>query len=240
MSTEFNTDQFSEAYSPGVERDFWHLSRNRIILSYLRCLGPGRVLDVGCGRGILVNYLLSEGVDCFGVELGDPRVPENLHGRLICNRASNDLPKDLRLSIDTLVLADVIEHLPDPATFLQALMVDFPNARGIVITVPARTELWSNYDEHYGHYRRYDLNSLKSEFAAAGIAIVRSSYMFRPLYLAARLLLASQRKRSTRIPPPRLHLLHRLAAGLLYADFACLPAGWYGSSAICAGQRLPG
>jgi hypothetical protein len=107
----------------------------------------------------------------------------------------------------------------------------------LVVTVPARAELWSNYDEHYGHYRRYSLSSLHSELAAAGIQIVMNSYMFRLLYVPTRLLLLLQGGRQTRVQPPRRPLIHRLGAALLYADFTCLPAAWYGTSVICVGRR---
>jgi SAM-dependent methyltransferase len=96
VSTDFSAGQYSEAYGPGVERDFWHLSRNRIILSCLRRLGPGRVLDVGCGRGILVDYLLARGVDCFGVELGAPAMPEHLRDRLFVRTESSGLADGFR------------------------------------------------------------------------------------------------------------------------------------------------
>jgi 2-polyprenyl-3-methyl-5-hydroxy-6-metoxy-1,4-benzoquinol methylase len=236
-SSEFTPAQYSEAYGPGVERIYWHLSRNRIILSFLRRLPPGRVLDVGCGRGILVDYLVRAGVDCYGVELGDPPVPEHLRERLICGTASSALPADFRASVGVIVLGDVIEHLQDPPSFLKTLLADFPAAHSFVVTVPARSELWSNYDEHYGHYRRYDLHSLEAELASAGIGTVESSYMFRILYPLTRLALAFLGKRETRVTAPRRPLIHRLAAALLYADFTLLPAPVYGTSVICSGRR---
>jgi SAM-dependent methyltransferase len=237
MSTEFTPAQYSEAYGPGVENDFWHLCRNRVILSYIRRLNRGRVLDVGCGRGILVDYLFRHGVDCFGVELGQPSVPERLGTRLFCGRASGELPPEFRASVEVVVLADVVEHLPDPAGFLKDLLSDFPRVSDLIVTVPARLELWSNYDEHYGHYRRYDLDSLERLLKSASVEVMRRSYMFRLLYPVVRLMLVVRGKRETLIRPPRRLLLHRLAAALSYLDFTFLPGFVYGTSAICTARR---
>ena len=34
--------------------------------------------------------------------------------------------------------------------------------------MPARQEIWTNYDEFYGHFRRSDLPALRKEVEAAG------------------------------------------------------------------------
>jgi hypothetical protein len=237
MSSEFSPAQYTEAYSPGVEQIYWHLSRNRIILSLLRRLPPGRVLDVGCGRGILVDYLAGTGVDCHGLELGNPPVPDHLRHRVISGKASSDLPPDFRASIRVIILGDVLEHIEDPPSFLKTILADFPAAQYFIVAVPARSELWSNYDEHYGHFRRYSLSSLEAELTLGGIETIESSYMFRLLYPLTRFALALRGKRPTQVNPPKHTAIHRLAARLLYADFALLPAGTYGTSLISSGRR---
>jgi 2-polyprenyl-3-methyl-5-hydroxy-6-metoxy-1,4-benzoquinol methylase len=62
--TEFSGDQYAEAYPPGVEDTYWHIGRNRIIMRQIQAANGSKVLDVGCGRGILVNYLVEHGADC--------------------------------------------------------------------------------------------------------------------------------------------------------------------------------
>jgi SAM-dependent methyltransferase len=237
MNTEFSPAQYTEAYSPGVEHLYWHLTRNRIILSLLRRLPAGRVLDVGCGRGIVVDYLVSAGVDCHGVELGNAPVPDHLRHRVITGVASSGLPPEFRASIRVVILGDVLEHIEDPPSFLRTLLADFASAQHFIVAVPARSELWSNYDEHYGHFRRHTLSSLKAELAHGGIETIETSYMFRLLYPLTRLALAIRGKRPTQINPPRHTAIHRFAARLLYADFVLLPAGTFGTSLISTGRR---
>jgi hypothetical protein len=51
------------------------------------------------------------------------------------------------LHFGAILLRDVVEHIEDAGTFLRDLLRAFPNARHVLIAVPARMELWSNYDE---------------------------------------------------------------------------------------------
>ena len=232
--SEFSRNQYSEAYPPGIEHTYWHLARCRILEKQVLAGGGRRVLDVGCGRGIVVDYLVSRGIDCLGVELADVAIPERHKGRITTGTPFADLSEHLRSSIDTVILGDVIEHLSDPVQFLFQLRQSLPHLRTMIVTVPARKELWSNYDEHYGHYCRYDLDMLRGNMEEAGLHPVEIGYMFRLLYLPARLLLASARNRTVRPRPAgSFGLVHKLVAKLILADYHLLPAGVYGTSVIC-------
>jgi hypothetical protein len=133
-STEFNQPEFDLAYPPGVEFNSWTVARHHILgraLARRRWL-EGEWLEVGCGRGIVLQFLRARGLEVRGVELA---------------LAERSRPGGV-------VLLDVIEHLPDPVAFLQRLGESLPNVRRWVITVPAHPELWSNDNEFSGHPRR--------------------------------------------------------------------------------------
>ena len=237
--TQFNRDQYAEGYAPGSEKNFWHVARNWIIKREILSLGVGRVLDIGCGRGILVDYLNRRGLDCFGAELGEVEVPIHLQKRIFAGIAATDLPAAFRDSVDIIVLGDVLEHLPEPVVFLQSLIRAFPGVKGFVIAVPARAELWSNYDEYYGHYRRYDLAEFRKTVEEGGLSVTGIQYMFRLLYPAARAILMTRRRRGTSMSSPgALRFVHWIAAAFVVADFLLLPAGVYGTSIICRARRL--
>src|ERR1051325_3501464 len=72
--TAFTDEQYANPYPPGIERSYWHRARNRILLRRLApVLAPrARILDIGCGPGIVVDHLRREGLDCAGVDLGTP------------------------------------------------------------------------------------------------------------------------------------------------------------------------
>ena len=232
-TTGFHAEQYAEAYPPGAEDTYWHIARNRILARHIRAACPSRVLDVGCGRGILVEYLVRHGVDCYGVELAEVTVPETLHGRIFAGIAAQNMPAQLRASIDVMVLGDVIEHLEKPVEFLRSLIAAFPVAKTVIITVAARPELWSNYDEHYGHFRRYTLDSLGEIVEQAGLGVKHLSHMFRLLYVPAWLVLRLRGKRATRFDASGARWMHCLLAAAIEAEYLVLPGCIYGTSAIC-------
>ena len=234
--THFTIEDFSEAYPPGVEDTYWHLARNRIIEGQIRDCGKDgpRVLDIGCGRGILISHLVKRGIDAYGVDQENVASTNLLHGRTFSQMSAEELPEDFRKSVDVIVLGDVIEHLPEPQQFLASIRKSFENAGTFVITVPARQEIWSNYDTRYRHYRRYDLQLLRETVESVGLKTLELRYFFRPLYCAARVQLALVRSRSTKVNGPgRLRWLHSLLAQMMLAEYQLLPAGMHGTSAIC-------
>jgi 2-polyprenyl-3-methyl-5-hydroxy-6-metoxy-1,4-benzoquinol methylase len=232
--TEFDQEQFSSAFPVGLSNHYWNLVRNRMMLNRVKRLGGGRVIDVGCGPGIVVDYLRQEGVDCTGVELAPLKISEHLHEFIRTGMSAQDLPEKERYSTDIIILGDVIEHLPDPAAFLKSLSSAFPNLKGFIIAVPARKELWSNYDAYYGHFRRYDLELARNTIAAAGLTTIDAQYLFRLLYLPARILLAMKGGRTTKIKAPVgvLRFVHKIISYVLLADAFGLPKALPGTSLL--------
>jgi len=233
-NTEFNQEQFSSAFPLGLSAHYWNLVRNRMMLDRVKRLGGGRVLDVGCGPGIVVDYLRQKGVDCTGVELAPLKVSEHLNEFIRTGMSALDLPEKERYLTDIIILGDVIEHLPDPAVFLKSLSGAFPNLKGFIIAVPARRELWSNYDAYYGHFRRYDLELARDTIATAGLTTIDAQYLFRLLYFPARLLLAIKGRRTTKIKAPVgvLRFLHKIIFYILLADAFSLPKALPGTSLL--------
>jgi SAM-dependent methyltransferase len=208
-STAFSERQYDLPYSVGVERHFWNYARLRIIERHLRRLNRRRtsdhdaiILDVGCGVGLTVAHLRGAGFDCFGVELGHPKIRPGLDNFVTVDTDANHLPFEIRERTDTILLLDVVEHIQDPVVFIEDLRANFPSLRHILITVPARMELWSNYDTYYGHFLRYDKPSLVSLFDPAALEIITLKYIFISLYPVMWLLLRLFRRRSLTTTPP--------------------------------------
>lgn len=236
--TEFDARQFDAAYPPGIEHHYWTRARHAILAAELRRASivpsAGIVLDVGCGVGLAVEHLRSKGYDARGVEIATPSISEARQGFVRVGISHRDLPADERASVTTVLLLDVIEHLAEPASLLRELAADLPNLRHIVLAVPARAEIWSNYDVAYGHQRRYDLAMIEPLAAAVGAEVLRAGYCFHALYWAARVLLArpSARRHEHIVPPAgaAARLVHRLLAGALIVDDRLLPRRARGSS----------
>jgi SAM-dependent methyltransferase len=236
----FDLEQYGDAYPPGIEAHYWHQARNAIILGKLRSLtGLERaVLDVGCGAGITVAHLRAHGIESYGVEAGQP---EHVVAGASAFVQTGTHPADFRLvpreRIGTVLLLDVIEHVEVPEALIGQCLRDLPAARHLLVTVPARTEIWSVYDEHYGHRRRYDLDALAQLASRCGLDYVTGGYFFHALYLAARLLKALDVRRETQVDPPRLPPLHRLLGAAFVLEERLLPGQAPGSSAYAVLRR---
>jgi 2-polyprenyl-3-methyl-5-hydroxy-6-metoxy-1,4-benzoquinol methylase len=125
----------------------------RRVRSLTRGLRPGaRVLDVGCGRGVLLSGLIAAGCETHGVEISrdavagaDPRAQIRIASRLVDAKYPDG-------HFDLVVLWHVFEHLPDPVeTLCEARRILRPGGR-LVIAVPNYSSLQSRlFREHWFH-----------------------------------------------------------------------------------------
>ncbi len=235
-NTEFSVDQYQLAYPDGIEKNWWHQARNAIVLSELKKIVTPRstILDVGCGRGIAVKALCQNGLNCRGVELAQTSPLSGIESDIRFGTSASDLPMYYRRQIDIILLLDVIEHIPDSTNFLRSLVDDFPRLQHLIITVPSRSELWSNYDEFYGHVERYDSEMMQDMAEQIQWRISRQSYLFRPLYVPLRMLSTLKIKRNTKLKAssPLTAFANPLIAALMRMDYRFLPNWLPGSSLL--------
>jgi SAM-dependent methyltransferase len=239
-ATQFSSNEFDCAYPPGIERHFWTVARCQIVADALDSLPDrgGRILEIGCGRGIVVAKLRDQSFDCFGVELADAQVPPSVARFVTTATDARQLPAEFRAEVRTVLLLDVIEHLADPAALISQIVEYYPSIHHLIATVPARRELWSNYDEFYRHYRRYDLTGLRETLARAGLKLVHVAYFFHLLY-PLMLLAKLGKSRAIKLKPPGrwASLLHKGFAQILYWDSTLLAGALYGTSAIAVAKK---
>jgi glycosyltransferase involved in cell wall biosynthesis len=87
----------------------------------LDAVPPGsRVLDIGCGPGAFAELLVMKGCRVTGVDQFPPARPEAFEHFVVWDERSPLPELDLR-QYDVVLLLDIIEHLKDPETFLEAL-----------------------------------------------------------------------------------------------------------------------
>lgn len=233
--THFSTDQRRLAYPAGYQLHYWHVAKRRVLDQLLKQFEPGPILDLGCGDGAYVRHLRDIGHEAYGVDKGLAD-----ESKFLFDGDLAAVPRSIAGSINTALLSDVLEHVEDQRGFLRACLEALPALRRMVLTVPARSELWSDYDRFYGHYRRYSLADLEGAIGGEGIRVVQSGYFFHLLYLPA-LLLARREARSLAIRAPGAgsSLLHRFLGWMLAAESRWLPGALPGTSAfaICSVQK---
>jgi SAM-dependent methyltransferase len=231
----YSADDYARAFPAGYEQHFWHRARLSVVIDQLARLDvQGAVLDIGCGPGQYVRALCAAGYDCLGCDPGDVPTDPCLAGRLFPRADLDTLPAEIRARVRVALLLDVIEHLPDPSALLTRLLDRLPGLRAVIVTVPARPELWSALDRRAGHHRRYTRESLAALVEEAGFLVSDVRYMFRLLYPFAWL---DRRRTHSRVVSPPVHrTLHACVGRLLATDLHLWPAGVPGTSVLCVAR----
>ncbi len=90
-------------------------------------LAGKKVLDVGCGGGILAEAMASRGAEVTGIDLGEaPLSVAELHllesGESVEYRriAAEDLAEEMPEHFDIVTCMEMLEHVPDPSSIIRA------------------------------------------------------------------------------------------------------------------------
>lgn len=236
MKTEFEKSQFELAYPNGVEHNYWGLTRNYILWKNIkgRRLQNETILEIGCGRGGVVKYLQNRGINCHGVELADCTPHNGAEEFIQTDTDALNLEKDTRDKYTVIMLLDVIEHIENPEEFVKQVLEKFENVKALVITVPARQEIWSNYDEFYGHFVRYDLTGIKAFIESHTFQNNELRYFFHCLYPMAKLQLKISKNRKVQVAAPKgiVKLIHRLISYFFIIEYHLFPGSMKGTSIL--------
>jgi SAM-dependent methyltransferase len=220
--------------------NFWFRARNRLIVWALERYFPGahNMLEVGCGTGFVLAgiaqtrprlQLTGSEAATEGLEFTAARVP----GAALIQMDALSIP--FREEFDVVAACDVIEHIEDDRAVLAELAAALTPGGGLLITVPQHPGLWSQFDVHAGHVRRYRAAELSKRVAEAGFEIIRMTSfvtLLLPLMFLSRL---AQRARKERYDPAAelrlapwlnrtLESVLGVERGLIRAG-VCMPAG---------------
>lgn len=203
------------------ERHWWWRAREALVLEELDRLRPGgawnRVLDVGCGGGVLFDALLERARHVEGIEPDADLVdPESPHSPRIHLRRFDPTfrppggPYDLILVLDVLAQMDRrIEALAHAGRLLGSTGV-------LVVTVPALPLLWTGHDELSEHRLRYTRTTLAAEIRLAGLRVRTLRYFFHWTVMGKLLQRAMEGVLGREASPPRVPLfpVNHLLEGL--------------------------
>jgi 2-polyprenyl-3-methyl-5-hydroxy-6-metoxy-1,4-benzoquinol methylase len=159
--------------------------RNRRALAIEKFVPKGRILDVGCGRGILPALMRERGWEAHGLEFSETsaqhardelRLPVFVGDFLQSPYADG--------SFDTVVLWHVLEHVPDPvAAIRRARQVLRPGGL-LVIAVPNFESLQARWTGRHWfhldvprHYHHFGLALLRQLLTSNGFSILDVSHL---------------------------------------------------------------
>jgi SAM-dependent methyltransferase len=166
------------------------------ILFIARRLQPqGRLLDIGCGSGILVERALEMGYQAEGVE-----PCAWLHDRA-CDlgfpvRLGTFPHPDLMGPYDVITLIDVIEHVPQPLDLLRNIKSALAEEGIVVVATPDISSLaarllgkrwWGYRIAHVGYFTPATLALAMSQVRLYQVGAARIGRYFPSDYLAERL-----------------------------------------------------
>jgi hypothetical protein len=232
----FTQEHYAEGVPAGMEFHYWNFARNMYLSHLLKsCVDKDEViLEIGCGRGIVVEYLRAQGLNCFGSEIANAPVPDKLKKCIFSPQDATTLPADFREGVRIVLLLDVIEHIEDAGVFLAQIRRSFPNMRKLIVMVPARKEIWSNFDSYYGHHRRYDPALLMEHLSEGGFSPEPCGYFFHILYWVMRVLLPFKPERPVILSAPSalMRPIHYFFAKMFLLEGVLLPRHWLGSSLL--------
>ena len=144
-----------------------------------------RVLEVGAGLGTITDQIadgrelvLALEVEEHYVEQLRQRFRERPHVKpFLADLARVDFGSLKRERIDSILLSNVLEHLPDDASALRRFRELLDPGGKVVMVVPALAELFGSIDEAVGHYRRYTPTSLRAVMEENGFEIESLEWM---------------------------------------------------------------
>jgi SAM-dependent methyltransferase len=158
-----------------------YLSRWSGMAKMLYWREKGRVLDVGCGNGEILNQYRDLGWETYGVEMSaaSARIAESVGHRLFVGELMDARYQENYF--DAVTLWDSLEHIHNPLTITKEIYrILKPDGR-IYISVPNYGSCYARWFKdkwfmftaplHYYHYNRRTLTKLLEESSFKGITV---------------------------------------------------------------------
>jgi 2-polyprenyl-3-methyl-5-hydroxy-6-metoxy-1,4-benzoquinol methylase len=145
----------------------------------------GKVLDYGCGTGLLAEYITRNKYVGLDIDKESINTAKSLHPGYRFFKITNTVSKEIKKSgpFDTIVMLAVVEHLAEPKiTFMDLSKILSPSGK-LVITTPhpasnnihrfgSKIGLFSREAEEQ-HQKLYDYRDLNRLCLEAGLKVIK-------------------------------------------------------------------
>jgi SAM-dependent methyltransferase len=186
MAQYSSAPQYADSYSLQEEK-FRNYARGFLMWTQ-RFKASGRLLDVGCSIGLLVDEARRVGYDAEGIDLDINAVEyARRKGRAVSLRSLEDLESGV---YDVICLSHCLEHTSDPRSMLRACAALLREGGGLVLAVPCFKSLvpwvyrttWYGWvpTQHYFHYSPNAINTLFRKLDLEPVGTWQESMDHRP------------------------------------------------------------
>lgn len=169
------------------------------------------ILDLGCGNGYLVNYLIERGYNAYGTDASEKGIAiaqkANPDRFFVQDLSSDKLPAQLqKIPFDTIISTEVIEHLYNPEAFIGFCREQLVQGGEMIITTPYHgylknlmLSILNKWDSHMnplwlgGHIKLWSKKTLTMALSNAGFTTVvfkgcgRAPYFWMSMIIKAKL-----------------------------------------------------
>ncbi|BAU11551.1 hypothetical protein LEP3755_20500 [Leptolyngbya sp. NIES-3755] len=133
-----------------------------------------KVLEIGCGRGKFLKFLQNQGAVCVGCELNDDAVlVAKANGLEVRKQTIQDLSRTQAALYDVVCSFQVLEHVVEVQSFLQAAIAALKPGGKLIVGVPNSNPFLYEHDKydtlnlpphHMGLWRSEALSNLAPVF----------------------------------------------------------------------------
>jgi len=226
---------------------WWFVGRRRLAIGLLRkslsrVVGRPRILDLGCGTGVIATEL-GAWSEVVGLDFSDKALAYcQSRGLETLVQARGEFLPLKEGTVDGILALDIFEHIEDDgAAFRESYRVLRPGGI-LVLSVPAFKSLWGPHDVALMHFRRYRRSDVERRLQEVGFGIERASYsvfFLFPVVVLVRILEKMKRGEAKASLPPTPGWMNRALIKLQDIEaslIARFPLPW-GSSVVAVARK---
>lgn len=166
---------------------WWHVGKRKLVLRMIEKFFPAgekelpvKILDVGCGTGIMLQELRSYG-KIWGLDNNDKALQYCRQKKAGDFLLKADLEQELPFKesfFDAIMCLDVLEHVQNEELILSEFFRILKKDGVLILMVPAYQHLWSYWDRMARHYRRYNTRHLENILKQNSFKVEKLTYYY--------------------------------------------------------------
>lgn len=159
---QISGDEDERSYNSKIlVQRYWQRKRVEVLVEKSNCIQGEKILDIGCGSGVIAKEFAKKGGEIYGFDLSS-RAVEYARSRNIRNTNfiladAHNIPFKSNY-FDVVVGCEVIEHLLEPDRMIAEIARVLKNGGRLLLFTPNSTSLWPLIEifwDRFGRGRNY-------------------------------------------------------------------------------------